>query len=91
MIKTAAVSLLCGFLGAALYGRLIPPAAPTDYIAVVSYTGANGKSLSDTQIKLVHARAEQMAKAGYMVLNESAMFKYPAHMQIPQTVSQSAK
>ncbi len=90
MIKTAAVSLLCGLLGAALYGRFVPPAAPTDYIAVVSYTGANGKELSDPQIKLVHARAEAMAKAGYMILNESALYKYPAYMQIPQTVSSSA-
>lgn len=90
MIKTAAISLFCGFLGAALYGRFVPPAAPTDYIAVVSYVGANGKALSDPQVKLVHARAEAMAKAGYMILNESAVFKYPANMQIPQTVSSSA-
>ncbi|EYU15112.1 MULTISPECIES: hypothetical protein [Photorhabdus] len=93
MIKIGAVALACGFLGAALHGRLFPPASPYDYIAVANYMdmNASGNSLSSAQIKLVQHRASEMAKAGYIIFNASSLYSYPQSLQIPQTVSVSEK
>ncbi|WP_434526475.1 hypothetical protein [Photorhabdus asymbiotica] len=91
MIKLGAVALACGFLGAAIYGRLFPPASPYNYIAVANYMDASGNSLSSAQIKLVQHRATEMAKAGYIIFNASSLYSYPQSLQIPQTVFVSEK
>ncbi|TDB42687.1 hypothetical protein [Photorhabdus luminescens] len=91
MIKLGTVALACGFLGAALYGRLFPPASPYDYIAVANYMDTSGNSLSSAQIKLVQHRATEMAKTGYIIFNASSLYSYPQSLQIPQTVSVSEK
>ncbi|EPO2769505.1 hypothetical protein ACT7V1_001126 [Salmonella enterica subsp. enterica] len=87
MIKTAAIALLFGFIGAALFGRLFPPASPYDYVAVINFMDDKGHPLGEAQSRLVLARAEKLSKAGYLVLNASALYSYPTGLQIPQTIS----
>lgn len=86
MIKTAAIALVCGFIGAALYGRFFPAQSPYDYIAVANYTDSEGKMLPSAQIELVARRAEQMQKAGFIIFNGSAMHSYPAELAIPHNL-----
>ncbi len=91
MIKTAAIALVCGFMGAALYGRLFPPPSPYDYIAIAKYTGSQGQDLTPAQMELVQRRAENMAQAGYIIFNDSSMYRYPPALLVPQTIGGSAK
>lgn len=87
MIKTAGIALLFGFLGAALYGRFFPSASPYDYFTVINFLDDKGQPLSEAQSRLVLARAEKMSKAGYLVLNASALYSYPTELQIPQSIN----
>lgn len=86
MLKNAAIALLFGFIGAALYGRLFPAQSPYDYLAVAKYTDSNGVLLPPAQIELVKRRADNMAEAGFIILNSSSMYSYPAELNVPQNV-----
>ena len=86
MIKTAAIALVCGFIGAALYGRFFPAQSPYDYIAVANYMDSEGNMLPPAQIDLVARRAEQMQKAGFIIFNGSSMYAYPAELAIPHNL-----
>ncbi len=66
MIKTAAIALLFGFIGAALFGRLFPPASPYDYVAVINFMDDKGQPLGEAQSRLVLARAEKLSEAGIL-------------------------
>ena len=81
MIKTAAIALLFGFIGAALFGRLFPPASPYDYVAVINFMDDKGQPLGEAQSRLVLARAEKLSEAGYLVLNASALYSYPTGLK----------
>ncbi|EGT5675176.1 hypothetical protein AGJ34_19570 [Cronobacter dublinensis subsp. dublinensis] len=91
MLKTAAIALVCGFLGAALYGRIFPAQSPYDYIAVAKFTDEAGNLLPPAQIELIQRRAENMAKAGYVILNSSSMYSYPSGLSVPQNVVTETK
>lgn len=86
IIRTAAIALVCGFIGAALYGRLFPAPTPYDYIAIAKYTDSAGKTLPPAQIDFINRRANQMAKDGYIILNASSMYLYPAKLNVPQNI-----
>lgn len=91
MVKTAAVALACGFIGAALYGRIFPAQTPYDYIAVAKYTDSQGKLLPQAQIDLVRKRADQMSQVGFIILNDSSMYSYPENLVIPQSIVTDAR
>ena len=89
MLKNAAIALVFGFIGAAIYGRISPPQSPYDYIAVAKYTDAQGRVLPTAQIRLINRRATQMAKDGFIILNQDSMYAYPKELMIPQTITET--
>lgn len=91
MFKTAAIALIFGFIGAALYGRLFPPATPYDYLAIAKYTDEAGNTLPPAQVSLIQKRADAMAKAGFIILNDSAMYSYPSALKVPQNVAEETR
>lgn len=91
MLKTAAIALVCGFIGAALYGRFFPAQSPYDYIAVAKYTDSSGNLLPPAQLELIKRRADRMAEAGYIILNSSSMYAFPSGLTVPQSVVTEAK
>ncbi|MEQ0217862.1 hypothetical protein ABLV18_26770 [Klebsiella sp. CN_Kp114] len=91
MFKTAAIALVCGFIGAALYGRFFPAQSPYDYIAVAKYTDNAGNLLPPAQLELVKRRADQMSEAGYIIFNSSSMYAFPSGLAVPQSVVTDTK
>ncbi|MBQ0600822.1 hypothetical protein J7S78_13575 [Klebsiella oxytoca] len=91
MFKTAAIALVCGFIGAALYGRFFPAQSPYDYIAVAKYTDNAGNLLPPAQLELVKRRADQMSDAGYIIFNASSMYAFPSELAVPQSVVTDTK
>ncbi|EIZ1085947.1 hypothetical protein MPI44_004495 [Klebsiella oxytoca] len=91
MLKTAAIALVCGFIGAALYGRFFPAQSPYDYIAVAKYTDKAGNLLPPAQLELVKRRADQMAESGYIILNSSSMYAFPEGIVVPQSIVTDTK
>ncbi|EFJ8746193.1 TPA: hypothetical protein JD053_19105 [Klebsiella michiganensis] len=91
MLKTAAIALVCGFIGAALYGRFFPAQSPYDYIAVAKYTDKAGNLLPPAQLELVKRRADQMAESGYIIFNSSSMYAFPEGIAVPQSIVTDTK
>ncbi|PHM72192.1 hypothetical protein [Xenorhabdus sp. KJ12.1] len=91
MFKSAVIALVCGFIGAALYGRFFPAQSPYDYIAVAKYTDDAGNILPPAQLALIKRRADQMAQSGYIILNSSSMYSFPSELAVPQSVVTNTK